>query len=269
MAYPDGVVAYNPVTVCQYALGLHQLWCDTGTDGYRQRFVQQVAWLITARHAVPQGGAVWLYDFDYPAYGAKAPWTSGLAQAQALSVLLRAWGLGVDGAGAEVIQEALAPMMRGVGSGGFQGTDRSGCLWWLEYPTDPTSGVLNGHMFAVLTMLEVGEFLDHNVLAVAEQGVQTVKAMLPEFDTGRWIRYDRRYRRLCSEHYLHHVYLPLIAALHEATRDPVFERYLHRWRRYSQWPYPQVYRLERRVRHVAAAIGRRINLVWRPRSQDS
>lgn len=251
--YQSGKTAYNPTTVAQYALGLHQLWTDAGKQDDLDKFFAQATWFLK-RFVERSGGVTWMYDFDYPLYRCRRPWTSGLAQAQVLSVLVRAlpWLEGTTDV-ATVVPRAAKLMLTDVSQGGFAERDEDGNFWWAEYPCVPQAGVLNGHMFAIISMLEVSEVTaDPQLQAACSQAVRTACRLLPEYDTGRWVRYDRHHRALASTHYLRHVYLPLLQALHQATGEPRFLEYEGLWRRYSRFPYPELYMCEAQLRRGAA-----------------
>ena len=66
-----------------------------------------------------------------------------------------------------------------------------GRAWPEEYPTDPPSYVLNGGIFALWGLYDVGAALgDDEIAREFEQGADTLAANLHRWDTGYWSRYD-------------------------------------------------------------------------------
>ncbi len=93
------------------------------------------------------------YDFGFSANPSipalKGPWYSGLAQANVLTLSLMMEDLTGDATwrryGRETFESFLVPLS----DGGFT-TREHGFLWFEEYPTQPPTTVLNGHLEALI-----------------------------------------------------------------------------------------------------------------------
>ena len=93
------------------------------------------------------------YNFNFSANPAindlKGPWYSGLAQANVLTLSLMMQDLTGDASwrryGRETFESFLVPRS----NGGFA-TRENGFLWFEEYPTQPPTSVLNGHLEALI-----------------------------------------------------------------------------------------------------------------------
>ena len=92
---------------------------------------------------------------DNPKYPwLRSPWTSALATGNAMSALLRGWQLFDDDryrAAAGVAYDALHEPRTGIAI--FDGDE----LWYEEYPGDPPLHVLNGHIYALLGVVDIDE----------------------------------------------------------------------------------------------------------------
>ncbi len=83
---------YYPIAVSQYALGNYNLFKKTHKSDFFRKFITNANWLINHLQTNEQGIALWATDFDFEYFKPLiAPWFSGLAQGQGLSVLLRAY----------------------------------------------------------------------------------------------------------------------------------------------------------------------------------
>jgi hypothetical protein len=112
--------------------------------------IRAAKWLVSKQR--PDG--TWAYAFDNPLAWAgtavRAPWVSGMAQGQALSLLVRVWRITGDDAYLDAGRKALASFSVPVEEGGVLRVWR-GHPFYEEYPTTerPTL-VLNGFLFALV-----------------------------------------------------------------------------------------------------------------------
>ena len=72
-------------------------------------------------------------------------------------------------------------------------------LFWRyeEYPTSPASFVLNGFIYSLLGLYDLNAIvpasLSHDAVHLYDQGMISLKKMLPLFDTGQGTIYDLRH----------------------------------------------------------------------------
>ena len=82
---------YNPIAIAQYGLARFNRWCDAGDDGDRTAWLSVSRWLTSTLQPNAHGVPVWPHHFDWPYRSVlKAPWYSGLAQGNGVSMLVRA-----------------------------------------------------------------------------------------------------------------------------------------------------------------------------------
>jgi heparosan-N-sulfate-glucuronate 5-epimerase len=119
-----------------------------------------------------------------------AGWPSAMAQGEGASLLSRLYIATGEERWADAARRAVAAMRLPSSAGGVQA--RLGDeAWPEEYPTSPPSFVLNGGIFALWGLYDVGVALgDEEAAREFEQGADTLAANLYRWDTGYWSRYD-------------------------------------------------------------------------------
>lgn len=118
------------------------------------------------------------------------PWVSGMAQGEGASLLVRIHLETGDDRYAEAARRALRPLAVPSSEGGASASLEGGSLP-EEYPTEPPSFVLNGAIFALWGLRDVGIALgDDDALARFRDGVDVLAENVHRWDTGVWSRYD-------------------------------------------------------------------------------
>ena len=156
-------------------------------------------------NAVPLGsGIVWRCDYDtvYNEDVITAPWSSGYAQASIIGGLLSLHSLTDDNRYLELAVKAGRAYAVATDAGGLAERLSNGRIWFEEITTPELARqgrsphVCNGHLWATLQLSRLGRRSgDRSVQELAREGVGSIKAMLPTFDSGSWIRYDLYPRR--------------------------------------------------------------------------
>src|SRR4029077_7164813 len=91
-------------------------------------------WLVEHLEENGSGISVWNHDFDWEYRPLlKAPWHSGLAQGQGISLLVRVWRQTGNATYLDVARRAFASFSRPTREGGVCFTDEQGDLWFEEY----------------------------------------------------------------------------------------------------------------------------------------
>ena len=229
---------YNPIAIAQYGLARFNRWCETADAGDRRAWNAAAAWLAAGSRANGHGVRVWVHEFDWPYRQVlKAPWYSGLAQGNGLSLLVRAAGATGDAALAAAAHDAFQSFLRPVTEGGVVVTDEGEHLWIEEYLVDPPSHILNGFIWASWGVYDYAVWSGRrDAFAVWEQCVETMAARLHEFDTGWWSLYETpdRGRRMLASPYYHRLHVTQLQVLHRLTGVPVFAEYAERFASYGR-----------------------------------
>ncbi|XP_041325166.1 D-glucuronyl C5-epimerase [Pyrgilauda ruficollis] len=168
-------------------------------------------------------------------------WYSAMAQGQAMSTLVRAYQLTKEPAFLGAALRATAPFKLPAEQRGVKAVFMNRHDWYEEYPTTPSSFVLNGFMYSLIGLYDLketaGEKLGKEARLLYERGMESLKAMLPLFDTGSGTIYDLRHFMLGTApnlarwdyHTTHINQLQLLGSIDDA---PVFKEFVKRWKSY-------------------------------------
>src|SRR5215467_11296403 len=189
---------YNPIAIAQWGLANYNLFCETADVNCRQKIMRAADWLSSHLEQNSHGMWVWNHQFDWEYRdNLKAPWYSGLAQGQGISLLVRAHRETRDQRYIDTAQRAFQSLTRTVESGGVLFTDTRGDLWIEEYIVNPPTHILNGFIWAAWGVydyyLATGEPAAKNLF---DQSVQTLVNNLERYDLGFWSLYEQSGTRL-------------------------------------------------------------------------
>jgi len=228
---------HNPVTVCQYALAQYNRFLASGSLQAKENFLIQANWLLMNYESGPYDSAVWYYRLNIPFYGLRKPWISGMAQGEALSVLLRAYQVSKEENFLFVAEKAWKIFDVPVQDGGIISTFPDGAIAIEEYPSNPKSNVLNGFIFALFGIYDF-RLMSKNGHAdiLFNDCIQSLKKNLIHYDTTYWSLYDlMKPPRLTSRAY-HRLHIALLRGLSQVTHDKSFLKISNRWEKYVKDP---------------------------------
>jgi hypothetical protein len=224
---------YNPITIAQF--GLHHLSVFDRTGDTQAAFVAQTMadWLVENQENWKGNIGAWVFHYDLPFYGPTSPWISGMAQGQAISLLLRLSLLGSSSAYEEASRRAVRAFFLPVARGGVAQNFPDGAIAFEEYPTVERSLVLNGFLFALLGLYEYATyFRDVQAQELFENCVLGLKKNLARYDTSFWNLYDlHRSRRLASPDYVR-IHVQLLNIFAELSQEEYFAEMAQRWQSY-------------------------------------
>lgn len=228
---------YNPIAIAQWGLANYNR--SHSEDASRWQRCQLAAdWLCANLEQNPRGLWVWNHHFDWEYRDLlKAPWYSGLAQGQGISLLLRVHERTLEEKYLHAAEQAFASLTRPVAGGGVLFEDRVKDLWIEEYIVDPPTHILNGFMWALWGVFDFwSSRKDESARQIFDRGVATLLHNLSRYDTGYWSLYEQSGTRLAMlaspfYHRLHIVQLRVMARL---TGKPVFTDFADRWEVYER-----------------------------------
>jgi heparosan-N-sulfate-glucuronate 5-epimerase len=229
---------YNPIAVAQWGLGNYNLFRRTGQAARREKLVRCADWLLANLDQNPQGVWVWSHHFDWEYRDTlRAPWYSGLAQGQGISLLLRAHLETGDANYLGAARDAFLAFERPLKDGGVAFSDARGDLWIEEYLVQPPTHILNGFIWALWGIYDMflvtGESAHR---ALFERGVKTLERNLEGYDTRFWSLYEQsgtRLKMLASPFY-HRLHVVQLQIMHRLTGAEVFARFARRWEGYQR-----------------------------------
>jgi heparosan-N-sulfate-glucuronate 5-epimerase len=229
---------YNPIAIAQWGLANCNLFCETRDEARRQKMLKTADWLASNLEQNPLGLWVWNHHFDWDYRDTlTAPWYSGLAQGQGVSLLVRAYAQTKAEKYKDAAEKAFVSLTRPIAEGGVLFEDDENNLWIEEYLVDPPTHILNGFMWA---LWGVHDFWlvsgDASAKTIFDRGVQTLLHNLASFDTGYWSLYEQsgtRLKMLASPFY-HRLHIVQLRVMSEITEDKRFDAIADRWEKYAQ-----------------------------------
>lgn len=229
---------YNPIAIAQYGLGNYNLFRQTSDPGRRANFLLAADWLCSNLQSNVHGVPVWNHHFDWEYRDTlKAPWYSGLAQGQGISVLVRAHKESGEARYFQAAQHAFAGFDRSTSSGGVCFTDERGDLWFEEYIVSPPTHILNGFIWAAWGVHDY--FLATKEQAAQDlfsRAVQTLLHNLDRYDLGFWSLYEQSGTRLpmVASPFYHCLHIVQLRIMHRLTGENGFAHVADRWESYTR-----------------------------------
>ncbi len=229
---------YHPIVIAQYALGIYEHLYQSDFKDYRlkEKFFNQVKWLKENFTEI-ECGKVWLIYYDIPLYKMVKPWYSALAQGEVISVLTRAYLLNEDETLLSICEDAIKPFLVEVKNGGLVNYFDDIPVF-EEYPSRyKTVAVLNGFIFSLFGLYDF--YLvskNKNAEHLFRQGIDSVKKLLPYYDTGYWARYylfDYPKEYVASFTYIS-IMFEQLKVLYYLTGEEIFNHYSVKWKQYSE-----------------------------------
>lgn len=227
---------YNPIAIAQYGLGNFNLYKETGKQIFKKRALLQANWLVENLIKNDRGVPVWMHNFDWNyVERLKAPWYSGLAQGQGISLLVRAFKLTGDKKYRDTAEKVFISLRTEVAEGGVISTDEEGNMWIEEYLVNPPTHILNGFIWALFGVYDY--FLltkEKCIKELFDSFVETLIKNLSQYDIDFWSLYDlsgKDEKNLASLFY-HDLHIVQLEILYKITNMNIFKDYSHKWKIY-------------------------------------
>lgn len=250
----EGKVYYNPTGIAQYALSFY------ASDMSREDsigFFKNADFLCKSLNE--EGGFAYDFDFDMRGVFMKAPWYSGMAQGQILSVLSRAYKLTNDYKYLYYGNKVLNFMIADPGDS----YPKKGCKVLLrqfsdihenlkkfqnyviydEYVDDECTYVLNGNLFGLVGLHDYYEVSNSQIAYNAfDEGIKSIKVMLPYYDYYGATSYDLLHFLSNTDikfnsPYAHDYDISLLDAIYKYTGDSFFAKYRDSFISYYASPF--------------------------------
>lgn len=229
---------YNPIAIAQWGLGNYNLFSRNGSAAARSKFLMASDWLCERLEKNSHGLDVWNHYFDWEyRQTLKAPWYSGLAQGQAISLLVRAHA--DTGKQKYLSSAALAfrSFLADVASGGVIFEDAEKNIWFEEYLVSPPTHILNGFIWAAWGVYDY--FLatgSREAMTLFAGAIKTLEKNLSRYDLGFWSRYELSGTRLpmIASPFYHRLHVTQLRVMYRITSEKIFDRYAGRWEGYAR-----------------------------------
>ncbi len=229
---------YNPIAISQWGLGNFNLFLRSKDEEHKRKSLCAADWLVERLEANSSGVPVWNHNFDWEyRTPLKAPWYSGLAQGQGISLLVRVWQETGKAGYLEAATRAFVSFSRPTQAGGVCFTDEQGDLWFEEYIVSPPTHILNGFIWAAWGVYDF--FLatkDEAAQRLFNRAVETMRKNLDRYDLGFWSLYEQSGTLLpmVASPFYHQLHVAQLRVMHWLTGAEVFSRTADRWEAYAR-----------------------------------
>ena len=231
---------FYSIAISQYALGNYNLFRKTGNSVNRDRFMANVHWLLDNLKPNGHGTYLWSHTFDFEYFRTlKAPWYSGLAQGQGLSVLVRAFAE-TRASKFEIAADRVYETLKlPIQDGGVVYRDDTDFPWIEEYLVEPPTHILNGFIWALWGVYDYWLLTRKpEAFKLFQSYVGTIVKNLPRYDSGFWSYYELTPQRVkcVASNFYHRLHIVQLKIMHEMTGHPDFINYAEKWSRYLDNP---------------------------------
>ncbi|XP_071805026.1 D-glucuronyl C5-epimerase B-like [Asterias amurensis] len=213
------------------------------SSSHMAQFFDAANWLLKNQDS--NGGWPVMVDrLLAPGFQVLSPgWYSAMAQGQAISTLVRAYVRTKDRKYLDACVKATKLYQIPSSEGGVKAILFDQYTWYEEYPTTPSSYVLNGFIYSLIGLYDLITIASpeegRDALQLYEDGIRSLKKFLLLFDGGTGTIYDLRHVTLGKApnlarwdyHATHIAQLQLLASI---DPDPVFKTTLQRWLGYTK-----------------------------------
>jgi hypothetical protein len=241
----DGAQDYLPVLVALFALGHCDRYLRTGEQDHHTMLVHAADWFVG--HQQNDGG--WRTPWPMRKFNLEAGFVSAMAQGMGISTLVRAYRLENHDDYLRAATAAVDLFTIPVAEGGVR-TETDGRVFYEEYPCDPPAHVLNGFLYAVWGLYDLIRLQDDPaVRSLWDDGLSTLIAWLPLFDSGYWSWYHigPGIANPATIPY-HKLHIEQLRVMHAITGEAVFAEYADRWTGYLSHRFNAMRTLPKKIR---------------------
>lgn len=223
-----GDYIYHPIRMCHDAYALAAAYQDIGDTVYLERLKRYVHRMMAESDEF-DGAAYFPYRFDYHVNQQQegllpTPWYSGMAQGEALGVMVRTFLITRDSSYLEYAHQVFKSFLRprDAGTPWTVFIDSRGCYWIEEYPVWPPSKTLNGFIYALYGVYDYYQLTkNERARDVLNAGFSTVRNYIPFYRrVGKPSFYGLRFGHFAWDYHLRHI--KQLRQLEKMTGDPFF-----------------------------------------------
>ncbi|XP_070158324.1 D-glucuronyl C5-epimerase B isoform X1 [Polyergus mexicanus] len=165
-------------------------------------------------------------------------WYSSMGQGHAISVLARAYHHSGEAKYLQAAIRGLRPFKLSSAEGGVAALFLGKYIWYEEYPTIPSSFILNGFIYSLIGLYDLKMIATvkdaEEASRLFNQGMTSLKNMLTLYDTGSGTTYDLRHFTLKTAPNLarwdyHSTHINQLLLLNSIDNDPIFITTAERW----------------------------------------
>jgi len=229
---------YNPIAIAQWGLANFNRYVSARDATAEKKFLSASDWLRDNLERNSANIPVWQHHFDWDYRDTlRAPWYSGLAQGQGISLLLRAAAASGKNDYLDAARSAFESLSRTSAEGGVLFVDEFQDVWIEEYIVTPPTHILNGFIWAVWGVYDYSlTFPTSQARDLFNRCVETLTKNLARYDNGFWSLYEQSGTRLpmVASRFYHQLHIVQLRVMHQLTNLAVFAQTADRWEEYSR-----------------------------------
>ena len=233
-------IQYNPIAIAQWGLGNFNAWYESKSDKHYEKFINCADWLVENLEENKHGYKVWMHHFDFEYRDTLiAPWYSGLAQGQGISVLMRALKETENIKYQKAAQDAFQVFLVPTDSGGVNYIDNDGNHWIEEYIVHPPTHILNGFMWGLWGIYDYAiQLNDEKAITLFKQYTRTLVKELNSYDTGYWSLYEHSgtWIKMITSSFYHQLHIVQLKVMFILTNENMFDTMATKWADYFHKP---------------------------------
>lgn len=228
----------SPLAVSSHALDLYREYLNNSNQSAKTYFINNVKWLANT-HILKNNGSFASYEFSFPWQignnTIEPPWRSGMANAEALSPLAKAFQVTGNNTYLDTAKRLLSSFYVDTKDGGVTYKSPSSGWWYEQYASTNSTQehrALSGMMNAILAINEYyNDTKDPSAKFLFDQGILALKNDVPKYDKNGILYYDRM--GLTANPFYSSSYVVLLEKLYKLTDEPIFKIYHDKWDNYN------------------------------------
>ncbi|KAL0105611.1 hypothetical protein PUN28_015837 [Cardiocondyla obscurior] len=209
------------------------------TNEHMEQFYDTARWFVANQNITSGGWPNPVRRKVAPGMAILEPgWYSSMGQGHAISVLARAYYHSGEAKYLQAAIRGLRPFRLTSAKGGVAALFLGKYIWYEEYPTTPSSFVLNGFIYSLIGLYDLKSIAigkdAEEATRLFNQGMISLKNMLMLYDTGSGTTYDLRHFMLKTAPNLarwdyHSTHINQLLLLNSIDNDPIFITTAERW----------------------------------------
>ncbi|XP_077280041.1 D-glucuronyl C5-epimerase isoform X2 [Temnothorax americanus] len=209
------------------------------TSEHMEQFYDAARWFVANQNITSGGWPNPVRRKVAPGMAILEPgWYSSMGQGHAISVLARAYYHSGEAKYLQAAIRGLRPFRLTSAKGGVAALFLGKYVWYEEYPTTPSSFILNGFIYSLIGLYDLKSIATgkdaEEATRLFNQGMISLKNMLTLYDTGSGTTYDLRHFTLKTAPNLarwdyHSTHINQLLLLNSIDNDPIFITTAERW----------------------------------------
>ena len=230
-----------PISIALHGLEQFSKFIVMGNESFLNEALRVADYLVDAQHE--NGG--WPVSFEYQ-YGVleteelQSGWNSALTQGFVISLLVRAYKQTNDEKYLRCAHQATKLFEKDVSKGGVSDVLFDKFPIYVEYPTSPSTFILNGFIFSIIGLYDLWSLSqDTKVFELYQTGLESLKKILTMYDLNHISSYDLSHITIpgnkpkIHEGY-HLTHIKQLTLLYHITGELLFKNVADRWITYAQ-----------------------------------